>query len=74
MAVSKVKGERAMRFIADHPLYASTCGISYDQAVRVAKALLGTNWEKQLDAIEAFEKLSLEEQEAYLKKVEAARV
>lgn len=67
MAVSKRKGERAMAYIADYPLYASTCGITYDEAVRVAKALLGTNWEAQLDELERFEALSPEEQEKEIK-------
>lgn len=62
MAVSKRKGERAMTAIADSPLYASTSGITYEQAVGVAKAVFGKDWEAQLDDLERFEKLSLEEQ------------
>lgn len=29
-------GERAMKIIGEHPLYASTCGITYGQAIAIA--------------------------------------
>lgn len=32
-------GELAMEYISDYPLYAHTGGITYAQAIRVAKAL-----------------------------------
>ena len=32
-------GELAMEIISDHPLYASTSGISYETAIAVAKVL-----------------------------------
>lgn len=36
-------GEIAMEIISDHPLYASTCGISYDEAIAIAKIVAQTN-------------------------------
>lgn len=63
--VSKAKGERAMKYIADAPLYASTCGITYEEAVKVAKAL-NRDWEEELVEMERFNNLSLEEMKAEL--------
>lgn len=36
----KLKGEMAMQIISDYPLYASTCGITYEQAIELAKVLV----------------------------------
>lgn len=66
MPVSKAKGERAMKYIADAPLYASTCGITYDDAVRVAKAL-NKEWEAELKEMERFNSLTAEQQKDELK-------
>ena len=33
----KILGEQAMGIISDYPLYASTSGITYDQAIAIAK-------------------------------------
>lgn len=32
-------GEQAMIIIADYPLYASTCGITYEEAIAIVKVL-----------------------------------
>ena len=32
-------GELAMEIISDYPLYASTCGITYEEAIEIAKVL-----------------------------------
>lgn len=37
------EGDIAMELIADHPLYASTSGITYDEAIAVARVLFGPN-------------------------------
>lgn len=37
----KLAGELAMKLIADYPLYASTSGITYEEAIAVARALYG---------------------------------
>ena len=62
-----VIGEIAMEIIADHPLYASTCGITYEEAIAIAKIVTGT---KDLVAYKKemyrFEKLTLEEMRAEL--------
>lgn len=36
----ELKGKMAMQIISDYPLYASTCGITYDQAIEIAKVLV----------------------------------
>lgn len=59
-------GEIAMELIGDHPLYASTSGITYDEAIAVAQILFG----KDLKAVKAendrIEGLSMEELKAEL--------
>ena len=72
MAVSRRKGERAMKYIADAPLYASTCGITYDDAVKVAKAL-NREWEAELVEMERFNNLSSAEQIAEIKAMQAVK-
>ena len=32
-------GEKAMEIISDYPLYASTSGITYEQAIAIAKII-----------------------------------
>ncbi len=47
-------GEIAMELIADHPLYASTSGISYEEAIGVAKVVFGSDLKavkKEMDRI-----------------------
>lgn len=60
-------GEEAMEYISDHPLYASTCGITYEEAIRIANAL-SPAWRHELVENREFEKLSLPEMEAELKR------
>lgn len=60
-------GEIAMELIADHPLYASTSGISYEEAIAVAKVIFGSDLRAVKAESERFESLSLEEMEAELK-------
>ncbi len=58
------QGELAMQIISDHPLYASTGGITYPQAIAIAKALLGTSdFKGYLKEIERIDGLSAEELE-----------
>ena len=54
MEIKKNKlGEQAMAIIADYPLYASTCGITYDEAIAIAKVLAPVSewaeWIKELE-------------------------
>jgi hypothetical protein len=60
-------GEIAMEIIADHPLYASTSGITYEEAIAIAQIVTG---EKDLKAYKAemdrFDSLPLEEQKKEL--------
>lgn len=41
----KALGEQAMGIIRDYPLYASTSGITYDDAIEIAK-IVDTNFYK----------------------------
>ena len=42
-------GEQAMQIISDYPLYASTSGITYEEAIKIAKVFLPINaWEDYL--------------------------
>ena len=43
MVATNKLGEIAMELIGDHPLYASTCGITYPEAIAVAKVLFGSD-------------------------------
>lgn len=61
-------GEIAMELIADHPLYASTSGITYEEAIGVARVIFGHDLKAAKAEIDRFEGLSLEEMEAELKK------
>lgn len=36
-------GEIAMELIGDHPLYASTSGITYSEAISIAKVVFGND-------------------------------
>lgn len=66
MRVSKKLGNQALEYISDYPLYASTCNISYEQAIRVAKAL-NRDWQAEMEEIERFNNLSEAEQTAEMK-------
>lgn len=61
-------GEIAMELISDHPLYAHTSGIGYEEAIAIAKIIFG----KDLKAIKAendrISHLSKAELEAELKR------
>lgn len=35
------EGKMAMELIADYPIYASTSGITYEEAIGIAKVLFG---------------------------------
>lgn len=50
MTTQKIKelGDKAMQYISDYPLYASTSGISYEEAIAIAK-VLNPEWEKELE-------------------------
>lgn len=72
LKVDKKVGEEAMNYIADHPLYASTCGITYDEAIKVAEAL-NKNWQAEVVEMARFGKLSSKEQLIELNRLEQAR-
>lgn len=54
-------GDKALQYISDYPLYASTSNIDYDTAIRVANAV-SPNWKKEMDYMEKFKKMTPEEQ------------
>lgn len=60
-------GEIAMELIADHPLYASTCGITYPEAIGIARIVFGHDLKAVKAENERIEGLSFEELEAELK-------
>lgn len=60
-------GEIAMELIADHPLYASTSGITYEEAIAVAKVIFGSDLKAVKAENERIDSLSSEELEAELK-------
>lgn len=41
-------GKKAMKYISDYPLYASTSGITYEEAIAIA-SVLSKNWQKELE-------------------------
>lgn len=41
-------GKKAMEYISDYPLYASTSGITYEEAIAIAN-VLDKDWEKELE-------------------------
>lgn len=59
----KEKGEKAMEFIGDYPLYAKTSGITYEEAIAIANVLSNT-WEQDMQDLEEFNKLTLEQKQA----------
>lgn len=68
MIKNQEQGELAMQIISDHPLYASTSGITYEEAIAIAKVFVPDgNFKAYTDEAERFESLSLEEMEAELK-------
>ena len=68
MSNNNVIGEKAMQYIADYPLYASTCGITYDEAIAIAK-VLNPDWQQEQIRLAEFDKLPLSEQKAYVAKL-----
>lgn len=60
-------GDIAMELIADHPLYASTCGISYEDAIGVAQVIFGKDLRAAKKEIDRIESMSFEELEAEMK-------
>lgn len=60
-------GEDAMEYISDYPLYAKTSNITYEEAIRVAKAV-NPKWKAELAENRRWEALTLEEKEAELTK------
>lgn len=62
MTTTTKKGNLAMEYIADYPLYAKTSGITYEEAIRVAEAL-NPKWEEDMIEVERFAKLSLADKE-----------
>lgn len=60
-------GEIAMELISDHPLYASTSGISYEEAIAIAKVLFGSDLRAVKAENERVEGLSMEELEKELR-------
>lgn len=61
-------GEIAMELIADYPLYASTSGITYEEAIGVAKAIFGPDLRAVKAENERIENLSPEELKAEMEK------
>lgn len=61
-------GEKALEYISDYPLYASSCNITYEQAIRVAYAL-NPQWQAEMREMERFNKLTPEQQKAELEKM-----
>lgn len=57
-------GEIAMELIADHPLYASTSGISYEEAIGVAKVIFGSDLKAVKAENDRIGSLSMEELKA----------
>lgn len=64
---TKELGEIAMELISDHPLYASTCGISYEEAIGVARVIFGSDLRAVKAEFERLDNLSPEELEAEIK-------
>lgn len=57
-------GEIAMELIADHPLYASTSGITYEEAIGVARVIFGNDLFAVKAENDRIEGLSMEELKA----------
>lgn len=68
----KTIGEKALQYIADMPLYASTCGITYKEGIRVAEAL-NPHWQEEMVEMERFNKLSPEDQLKEIKAITGAK-
>lgn len=60
-------GEIAMELISDHPLYASTSGISYEEAIGVAKVIFGSDLRAAKAENDRIDNMSMEELEAEMK-------
>ena len=61
-------GEIAMELIANHPLYASTSGISYEEAIKVARVIFGSDLRAVKAENERIENMSAEELQAELER------
>jgi hypothetical protein len=61
-------GEIAIKLIGDYPLYASTNGITYPEAIAIAKVLFGNDLIAVKRESDRWENLSLEEKATELKK------
>lgn len=57
-------GEIAMGLIADYPLYASTSGITYEEAIGVAKVIFGSDLKAVKAENDRIGSLSMEELKA----------
>lgn len=66
MADNKL-GEIAMELISDGPLYASTSGITYEEAIGVAKVIFGPDLIAAKAEIERVENMTMEELKQELK-------
>ena len=65
------KGELAMQIISDHPLYASTSGITYPQAIAVARALIGhSDFKAHLKEVAEIENMTPEELKKAIEEME----
>lgn len=62
-------GEIAMELISDHPLYASTSGITYEEAIGIAQVIFGHDLVGAKREIERVENLTMEELDAEIKQV-----
>lgn len=58
------QGELAMRIISSDPLYASTSGITYEEAIAIAEILTGgESLQSYVDEMDRIESMSFEELE-----------
>lgn len=65
-----ILGEQAMEYISDYPLYVSgTSNITYEQAIAVAEAM-NPDWQNEIVWAEKFEKMTPEQQEKELNRLE----
>lgn len=60
-------GEIAMELISDHPLYCSTSGITYEEAIGVAKVIFGSDLRAAKAENERIDNMSMEELEDEMK-------
>jgi len=60
-------GEIAMELIADHPLYAHTSGITYPEAIAIAKVIFGQDLRAAKAENDRVANLPMEELEAEMR-------